>query len=59
MLLLTTNPSTGLVYDLEDPDSSYATPDIAEFIRLDRYIYEGETMKKVDSWLGRIESPTV
>lgn len=59
MLLLTTNPSTGLVYDLEDPDSSYATPDIPEFIRLDRYIYEAETMEKVDSWLGRIGSPTV
>lgn len=61
MLLLTANPSTGLVYDLEDPDSSYTTPDIAEFIRLDKAIYEGEIMKKaeaIDNWLGDVEKST-
>lgn len=61
MLLLTANPSTGLVYDLEDPDASYSTPDIAEFIRLDDAIYEGEIKKKaqaIDNWLGDVENST-
>lgn len=34
MLLLAANLFTGLLYDLEDPDSSYTTPDIAEFFFL-------------------------
>lgn len=57
MLLLTANPFTGLVYDLEDSDSSYTTPDIAGFIRLDKAIYDRETKKKaqvIKNWLGDV-----
>lgn len=42
MLLMTANPFTGLVFDFEDPNSSYTSPDIAEFVRLDKAIYGGE-----------------
>lgn len=43
MLLITANLFTGLVFDFEVPNSSYTTPDIAEFVRLDKAIYDGET----------------
>ncbi len=61
MLLSIANLFIGLVYDLEDPDSSYTTPDIAAFIRLDKAIYEGEVKKKAQAivnWLGDVENST-
>lgn len=61
MLLLAANLCTGLVYNLEDHNSFYTTPDIAEFIRLDKAIYDGETMNKaqvIENWLGDVENST-
>lgn len=54
--LLTANPFTGLVLDFEDADSSLTTPNIAELIRLDKAIYDGEIQKEAQAMFygGRI-----
>lgn len=55
MHLLAAIPFTGLKLEFEDRDSYLSITDVAEFVQLDKAIYDGEMNKRtraVENWLG-------